>query len=116
MFKQYAAFPAAKLYSGQGLDPKLLALVEPFSNGYRAAVRAGVREGEEVLVIGGGTIGIAAALSAMHFGAEVTVCDISSEKLEMAEWFGIHHTVLNGGSVPLAKMAGNKRTETASTW
>ncbi|MEQ9619068.1 MAG: alanine dehydrogenase [Deltaproteobacteria bacterium] len=42
---------------------------------------AGVRRGR-ITVIGGGTVGLSAVLSALGLGAEVTVIDIKQEKLE----------------------------------
>lgn len=104
IFSDYIAFPRDHVYDSKGLDPRLVALVEPFSNGYRAALRARISKGDRVLVVGGGTIGITAAMSAVYMGAEVTVCDIAPEKLHMAPQFGVKHTILNDGSRPLAEM------------
>lgn len=49
------------------------ALVEPLAVGHHAAVRGGCGPGDQVLVIGGGPIGQAAALGALRLGARQAV-------------------------------------------
>ena len=56
------------------------ALVECFAIGAHAVRRAGPRQGENVLQIGAGPIGIAAAAIAKADGANVVVADISPER------------------------------------
>ena len=46
-------------------------------------------------MIGAGTIGVVSAISAKSFGAEVTICDVAPQKLEMARQFGVDHVLLN---------------------
>ena len=101
IFGQYISLPRERVYNGNGLDAKRLALVEPFCIGYHAIKRANITPGEKVLVVGAGTIGILAALAALHMGAEVTLCDVAADKLRLAAELGIQHTILNDGSKPL---------------
>ena len=54
-FAEYLVMPVERLYAGKGLDPKLLALIEPFCISYHAAKRGGIRPGDNVLVVGAGT-------------------------------------------------------------
>lgn len=94
-FMQYITMPVERIYDGKGLDPKLLALVEPFCISYHGVKRAAVREGEKVLIVGAGTIGVLAAVSAKAAGAEVYIADVAGDKLLYAENFGVDGTILN---------------------
>ena len=65
------------------------ALVEPLAVGLHAVDRAGVAAGEDVLVIGGGPVGLACALWARQLGAgEVVVSDFVESRREMATQIG----------------------------
>ena len=95
-FAEYITMPVDRIYDGKGLDPKVLALVEPFCISYHGVSRAKVQAGERVLVVGAGTIGVLAAVAAKARGAEVTICDVAPDKLEYAyRTFGLAHTILN---------------------
>ncbi len=96
-FSQYFTIPNERIIDGRGLDPKTLALIEPFCIGFHGAKKADIKKGEKVLVIGTGTVGIFAALSAKLFGAKVYVCDISKEKLDYSTRFGFDGIILNDG-------------------
>ncbi|MCF0262494.1 MAG: alcohol dehydrogenase catalytic domain-containing protein, partial [Sphaerochaetaceae bacterium] len=78
--RNYITMPIERLYDGKGIDPKLLTLIEPFCIGYHGAVRANIKKGDKVLVVGSGTIGTFAAISAKLAGAKVYMADISAEK------------------------------------
>lgn len=97
-FCEYITMPVERIYDGQGLDPKVLALIEPFCIGYHAAKRAAIRPGDKVLVVGSGTIGCMAIASAKMLGAEVYVSDISEFKLKKAAQFGIDGMFVNTGN------------------
>lgn len=56
-----------------GVDPALGALVEPGGNALRAARAAEVGEGDRVLVLGPGTIGLLVAMFLRDMGAEVHI-------------------------------------------
>lgn len=95
-FAAYITMPIERLYDGKGLDPKVLALIEPFCISYHGVQRADVKPGEKVLVVGAGTIGVLAAVAAKAKGAEVTICDVAPAKLNYAyETFGLDHKLLN---------------------
>ena len=94
-FSEYMVMPVSRLIDGKGLDPKTLALIEPFCIGYHGIQRASVKEGDRVLVIGAGTIGVLAAIAAKSLGAKVWICDISPKKLEYAMNFGLDGMILN---------------------
>ena len=95
-FAEYITLPVERLYESQGLPVWEVALVEPFCIGYHGIKRANIAKGEKVLVVGAGTIGLFAAISAKLRGAEVTMCDIAEEKLQYAqEHFQVDHIIVN---------------------
>ena len=95
-FAEYITMPVERIYDGKGLDPKVLALIEPFCISYHGVSRADVKPGERVLVVGAGTIGVLAAVAAKAKGAEVTICDVAPDKLDYAyKTFGLDHKLLN---------------------
>lgn len=99
-FQEYITMPLERIYDGQGLSPRVLAAVEPFCIGYHGVLRSGIRKGDKVLVVGGGTIGVLAANAAKAMGGEVYLCDIpqAEEKVRRSvETFGFAGSVLNAG-------------------
>ena len=94
-FAHYITMPLERIYDGKGLQPKQLATVEPFCISLHGVSQADIRPGEKVLVVGAGTIGVFAAKAAILKGGDVTICDVSKEKLDMALDLGIPHVLLN---------------------
>lgn len=93
----YFVVPVANLvpFGGETLHG---ALVEPLAVGYHAAVRGGVGAGDDVLVLGGGPIGQAAALACARLGAaSVTVSEPAPERRELLGRLGVD--VLDPGAV-----------------
>ena len=65
------------------------ALVEPLAVGLRAARRARLRPGDNVLVVGGGPVGLCVALWCRFLGArEIVVSDLVAARAEGAARFG----------------------------
>ncbi len=94
--RQYFAYPDWRIYNCDGLDPKVVALIEPLCIGRHCTKRADIKPGEKILVIGAGTIGLVAALNAMNQGGEVTISDVQADKLDMVvREFGIPNKILN---------------------
>ena len=92
---EYMLIPEERLHIGNGLSADELALVEPLVIGAHAAERGTLREGESVLILGAGTIGIATALFAKAEGADVVIADINQEKLDFArDIMGFEKTAL----------------------
>lgn len=81
---QYITMPLERIYNGKELDPLELALIEPFCISYHGVKRAEIQPGENVLVVGSGTIGLFAMVAAKLKGASVIMCDVAEEKLKMA--------------------------------
>ncbi len=94
-FSEYFTMPVERLYDGQGIEPKALALVEPFCISYHGVSRADVGPGDRVLVMGAGAIGILAAVAARSFGAQAYITDVAGEKVNAA----IRDFGLDGGFV-----------------
>ncbi len=94
-FAQYITMPVERIYDGKGLSAKTLALIEPFCISYHGVKRANIKEGEKVLVIGAGTIGVLAMAAAKQFGAKVYISDVAQDKLEYALKLGADGIILN---------------------
>lgn len=92
-FQELITMPLDRLHRADGVDPRDLALVEPFSIGYHAIQRADVGPGDRVLVIGAGAIGLLTMLSAITRGAQVWIADVVASRLELAAEIGVQGTV-----------------------
>ena len=93
-FSEYVLIPNAELdkqvYDIPAKIPvREACLIEPFTVGFRAARRAEPKPGENAIVFGAGTIGLAAAIGLKYFGCkEVMICDHSDFRLEKAKHLG----------------------------
>lgn len=71
------------------IPDKVAILIEPMAVGFHACSRAEVLPGENVLIIGGGPIGICCAVCARYFGAsKVVIAELNPERLELIQSFG----------------------------
>lgn len=61
---------------------------EPAACCLRAVRRANIKTGDNVLIIGLGSIGLLLGQISKHFGAKVSGCDLLQERLELAEKLG----------------------------
>ena len=96
VFSEYITMPIERIYDGKGLPAKTLALIEPFCISYHGVSRADVKAGDNVLVIGAGTIGVLAAVAAKAKGAKVYISDVAEKKMNYAvETFGLDGGILN---------------------
>ncbi|WP_302325918.1 zinc-binding alcohol dehydrogenase family protein [Enterocloster lavalensis] len=96
-FSEYITMPLERIYDGKGLEPMVLAIIEPLCISYHGVKRAGVKGGDKALIVGAGTIGILAAVAAKQKGAEVYIADVSRVKLDYAREFGVDGVVLADG-------------------
>lgn len=93
-FSEYILVPEAKrdhsLYAvPEEISDRLACLIEPFTVGCRAARRGQPQKGENAVVFGCGTIGLAAAVALKYFGMDkVMLCDVSDFRLSIAEKLG----------------------------
>lgn len=74
--------PDYSLVHGDGLSFDELALVEPLAIGAHGVRRAGIQEGDFVLVVGAGPIGLGTMEFARIAGAQVIAMDINDRRLE----------------------------------
>lgn len=94
-FSDLFTMPIERVIDGTDIDPRALALIEPFSISYHGVARSDVSDDDRVLVIGAGAIGILAAVSARSLGARAYITDISAAKVGSA----IADFQLDGGFV-----------------
>lgn len=93
-FSEYVHIPNAEINKQLYMVPakissKVASLIEPFTVGTRAARRSVPKQGENAIVFGAGTIGIAAAIALKYFGCkQVMVVDISDFRLKIAKELG----------------------------
>lgn len=93
-FVEYLSVPSSSLLHGEGLGYDELSLVEPLAIGAHGVRRAGVREGEFVLVVGAGPIGLGVAEFARIAGGQVIVMDINDNRLGFCkEKLAVHETI-----------------------
>ena len=67
---------------------------EPLSCCVRAVKRSEIKEGDTVLVVGLGSIGLLMGQAAKVYGAKVIGCDLLKERLSFAKKFGFDETIL----------------------
>ena len=73
----------------EGISDRIAALAEPFAVGYHVTMRAGVKLGDSVLIIGAGPIGMVLALSAKAAGAEkIIISEPEATRRSVADDFG----------------------------
>lgn len=91
---EYLAVPAASLVHGEDLSFDELALVEPLAIGAHGVQRAGITEGEFVLVIGAGPIGLGTMEFARIAGGNVIALDVNEKRLQFCkENLNITHVI-----------------------
>ncbi|MEO8499166.1 MAG: alcohol dehydrogenase catalytic domain-containing protein, partial [Planctomycetota bacterium] len=89
---------ADKLHRSEKLSFEQLALVETLAIGCHATDRGAPQQGDKVLIIGAGPIGLATLEFTRLTGATITVMDMVQSRLDFCrETYGVAHTVLFGG-------------------
>lgn len=87
-FQEYITLPLERIIDGKGLSARALALIEPFSISSHALSRAEVKQGDNLLIMGAGPIGLFALLKAKAMGARVAVADMLESRLALAKEYG----------------------------
>jgi threonine dehydrogenase-like Zn-dependent dehydrogenase len=80
------------------LVPSLLALSDVMGTGWHAAVAAGVKQGDTVVVVGDGAVGLSGVLAASRMGAErVVAMSRHASRQKIAQAFGATDIVAERG-------------------
>ncbi|MCM3772512.1 MULTISPECIES: zinc-binding alcohol dehydrogenase family protein [Priestia] len=91
---EWITVPYTHLVRAEGLTLDQAAMVEPLSIGAHAVRRAEIQQGEFVLVIGAGPIGLGVMAFAKDQGAKVIAMDVNNERLAFAsEWAKVDYTL-----------------------
>ena len=102
-FQSYWTVPAYTLHRlPQDLSLKHGALIEPLAVAVHDVRLAGLKAGDQVVVLGGGPIGMLVALVARQAGAQVLVSEINPYRVELARQLGLE--AVNPGEVDLVKL------------
>jgi 2-desacetyl-2-hydroxyethyl bacteriochlorophyllide A dehydrogenase len=86
--QQRLEVPAGQVFKTGDLDPDCTAFVEPASVAVHALARGNLRTTEQVVVFGGGPIGLATTLAAAAAGARVTTVDPVPARRDLAKRLG----------------------------
>ena len=90
---EYAVVPWQKVIPAEGISPRDCALIEPMSVGFHAVSRGAVQDGEYVMVIGCGMVGMGAVVRAALRGAIVIAVDVDDDKLALAQKAGAAYAI-----------------------
>ena len=89
-FQENWTVPAYTLHKlPDNLSLKHGALIEPLAVAYHDVRLAGVKDGDDVVVLGGGPIGMLVALVARYAGANVLVSEINPYRVSLAQSLGL---------------------------
>ena len=81
-FAEFVSVPEAFVHSAEGLSLDQAAMLEFLAIGAHAARRGTVGQGDRVLVVGAGPIGMAALIFSRLRGADVVVMDARKERID----------------------------------
>ncbi len=88
-FQEYWTVPAYTVHKvPEGVSLEHAALIEPLAVACHDVKRSRLVEGEDVLVIGGGPIGLLMAMVARDAGGKVVISEVSEHRLAIAEKLG----------------------------
>jgi 2-desacetyl-2-hydroxyethyl bacteriochlorophyllide A dehydrogenase len=98
-FAEYIAVQARNVFKVENLTPTQAAFIEPISCCVYGLRRLALREGDEVLVVGSGAIGLQLGQLLRRGGAaRVVMLDPREERLQLAGKLGLPDTVLADGN------------------
>lgn len=107
---EYIKVPASHVMVVNELSLDDAAIIEPLSIGAHAIRRADIKEGETVLIIGAGPIGLGVARFAKLQGAKTIIMDLSEERLAYCkEWADCDALVQAAGNVQEQLLAVNNQ-------
>jgi len=92
--REYFSVPSYSLVNSEGLSYDELALIEPLAIGAHGIRRADVKEGEFVLVIGAGPIGLGTMEFAKIADGKVIAMDVNEKRLQFCkEKLNVDHVI-----------------------
>lgn len=105
-FAEYVCAQTKRVFKvAEDIPNRAAILTEPLAVGFHACSRAEVKPGENVLVIGGGPIGILCGVCARYFGAsKVVIAEVNEERLKLIRSFGFE--TIDSGKEDLCAAAG----------
>lgn len=85
-FAEYVKVPTAKVIRvPDNVPDRVAVLTEPFAVGFHVCQRGELKNGQRALIIGAGPIGLIVAMVASMSGAQVTLSEVSDQRLSQAE-------------------------------
>ncbi len=91
---EYFTHPADMLIKvPDDMSWELVPFAEPLTISMHALHRTKLKSGEHFAIYGAGTIGLLAAMGAIHYGAVPILIDIVDERLNFAKTLGIEHVI-----------------------
>ncbi|MEI7026005.1 zinc-binding alcohol dehydrogenase family protein [Paenibacillus sp. y28] len=103
--REFMTVPVSHLVKADGLTLDQIATVECFSIGAHAVRRSGVEQGEFVLVIGAGPIGLGVMKFAKLAGARVIALDMNEERLAFCKQWGAADYTVNVLNNPVEQIS-----------
>ena len=94
--QQLLPVPVSQVFGVGDLGPEPAAFVEPMSIAVHALGRAGIPDGEQVIVLGAGPIGLATVLAATAAGARVMATDPVPARRDLALTMGAENAAWGG--------------------
>lgn len=97
-FGEYIVVPERSVFAvPEHLSDIQATMIEPLGVGVHAVNRAGLKPGQSVLILGGGSIGLlTAAMAQVRGAAPIIVADVQQHCLDTAPLLGATHTVRVG--------------------
>lgn len=91
---EYRNHPAKLLHKvSSSLEWEVVPIVEPLSIALHSLKQSEAKEGEHVVVIGAGPIGLLIAMAALTYGVEPILIDIVDSRLGIAKNLGVKYTI-----------------------
>jgi len=94
--QQLLPVPVSQVFGVGDLGPEPAAFVEPMSIAVHALGRAGIPDGEQVIILGAGPIGLATVLAATAAGARVMATDPVPARRDLALTMGAENAAWGG--------------------
>ena len=93
-FAEYTAVPAKMVHPVKSLTPDQTSNIEPAGNGFHAALKTQINEGDSVVVIGPGPIGLyAIQFAALYKPSSLIMAGTRDDRLAVAAQLGATHTI-----------------------